>query len=276
MRTPGACGLFLLAILWASAEGRADDWKPLFQGIDYMRLERDQPRPIKANALRIDLRAEGIEVLTTPSNGEAPGETDGLRTSSFLKRMRCQVAVNASPFSPIHFREGRPQDVSGLAISEGSIVSPADNAFPVLSVRGDNRVRISDRLPKTDGIRSAVAGFGIVLRKGVVSGAEKPLHPRTAAAVSKDGRYLYLLVVDGRQKGYSEGASTREIGVMLKELGGWDGVNLDGGGTTTMVVEGKGGKPGVINRPIHGGIPGLERVSASHLGIRARPLEKAR
>ncbi len=120
-----------------------------------------------------------------------------------------------------------------------------------------------------------MVGFSIVLRDGVVTGTEKPLHPRTAAAVSEDGRYLYLLVVDGRQEGYSEGASTREIGAMLKELGGWQGVNLDGGGTSTMVIDGRDGKAKVVNRPIHGGIPGRERVSASHLGIRARPLIRA-
>ncbi len=239
-----------------------------------MRFERDDPRPIVANVLRIDLQAEGIEILGTPSNGEAPGETDGLRTSSFLRKMRCQVAVNASPFSPIHPAEGQPQDVDGLLISEGKVVSPA-NSQPVLAVREDKKVIISSRLAKTKGIRTAVVGFSIVLRDGVVTGTEKPLHPRTAAAVSEDGRYLYLLVVDGRQEGYSEGASTREIGAMLKELGGWQGVNLDGGGTSTMVIDGRDGKAKVVNRPIHGGIPGRERVSASHLGIRARPLIRA-
>jgi hypothetical protein len=58
----------------------------------------------------------------------------------------------------------------------------------------------------------------------------------------------------------------------LKVMGADSGINLDGGGTTTMVVAGKDGKPVVLNRPVHAGIPGMERPSGSHLGVRARAL----
>ncbi len=118
-----------------------------------------------------------------------------------------------------------------------------------------------------------MGGFGLVLKAGQLLGNDKPLHPRTAAGVSRDGRYLYLLVIDGRQQGTSEGASTAEVGEWLKLLGAWDGINLDGGGTTTMVVQGADGKPRVLNRPVHLNIPGLERPSASHLGVKAEPLK---
>lgn len=62
-------------------------------------------------------------------------------------------------------------------------------------------------------------------------------------------------------------------GIELAELGAWDGINLDGGGTTTMAVEGADGRPRLLNRPIHLGIPGLERLSASHLGVKAKSLQ---
>jgi N-methylhydantoinase A/oxoprolinase/acetone carboxylase beta subunit len=61
------------------------------------------------------------------------------------------------------------------------------------------------------------------------------------------------------------------MAVWLKRLGADDAINLDGGGTTTMVVAGKDGKVEVVNRPIHLGIPGRERPSGSHLGIRVKP-----
>ena len=92
------------------------------------------------------------------------------------------------------------------------------------------------------------------------------------AGVSRDGRYVYLLVIDGRQGGWSKGASTTDLGRWLKQLGAWDGINLDGGGTATMVVADRAGDALVVNRPIHNGRPGNQRVAGSHLGVKARPL----
>jgi hypothetical protein len=69
------------------------------------------------------------------------------------------------------------------------------------------------------------------------------LHPRTAIGVLADGRAL-LLVVDGRQPGFSDGMSLAELARALIDLGVREAINLDGGGSTTMVVGGS-----VVNRP---------------------------
>lgn len=63
-------------------------------------------------------------------------------------------------------------------------------------------------------------------------------HPRTAIATIKDGRLL-IVTVDGRQPGTSVGMPLLELAGLLLEFGGADGINLDGGGSTTMVVNGK-------------------------------------
>ena len=68
-------------------------------------------------------------------------------------------------------------------------------------------------------------------------------HPRTAIASLADGRAL-LLVVDGRQPSLSIGMSLHELALLMIELGAQDAINLDGGGSTTMVVNGT-----VVNRP---------------------------
>jgi len=247
-------------------------WRPLFQGIEHVELRATQPRPMRGHALRVDLKAPGIEFLATPSNGDRPAETDGLRTSTFLAKYKCQAAINAAPFSPVANTDGEPQDVQGLHISRGERVSEPTN-YPALLITKDNKASVASPPFQLDGVFNAVAGFGLVLKGGQVLGHDKPFHPRTAVGVSKDGRYLYLLVIDGRQQGTSEGASTAEVGKWLKLLGAWDGLNLDGGGTTTMVVEGADGKPLILNRPIHLNIPGCERPAASHLGIKAKPLK---
>ncbi|MEV4432782.1 phosphodiester glycosidase family protein [Streptomyces sp. NPDC049585] len=68
-------------------------------------------------------------------------------------------------------------------------------------------------------------------------------HPRTIAGVTEDGSLL-LITVDGRRPGYSEGLSFRESALVARSLGAVDAINLDGGGSTTMVVGEK-----VVNRP---------------------------
>jgi hypothetical protein len=62
-------------------------------------------------------------------------------------------------------------------------------------------------------------------------------HGRTAVGVTADGRLL-LVVVDGRQPGYSRGMTLRELAELLQRLGARSAMNLDGGGSSEMVVNG--------------------------------------
>jgi exopolysaccharide biosynthesis protein len=68
-------------------------------------------------------------------------------------------------------------------------------------------------------------------------------HPRTAVGVRADGRIL-LVTVDGRQPERSVGMTIAELSALLLELGAVEAVNMDGGGSTTMVVGGR-----VVNSP---------------------------
>ncbi len=69
-------------------------------------------------------------------------------------------------------------------------------------------------------------------------------NPRTMAGVTGQG-HLLLVTVDGRQPGYSVGLSFAEESAVMASLGARDALNLDGGGSTTMV--GSGGT--VVGRP---------------------------
>jgi exopolysaccharide biosynthesis protein len=68
-------------------------------------------------------------------------------------------------------------------------------------------------------------------------------HPRTAVAKLKDGKFL-MMTVDGRQPGVSVGMSLYELADYLLSLGAKDAMNLDGGGSTTMFLDGN-----VVNKP---------------------------
>jgi exopolysaccharide biosynthesis protein len=67
-------------------------------------------------------------------------------------------------------------------------------------------------------------------------------HPRTAVARLKDGKFL-MITVDGRSE-QSGGISLPDLAAFLLELGATDAMNLDGGGSTTMFLNGK-----IVNKP---------------------------
>lgn len=68
--------------------------------------------------------------------------------------------------------------------------------------------------------------------------------PRTAVAFDRDGKTLILAVVDGYQPGYSRGITQGDLADLLREFGAHTAMELDGGGSSTMVVEQK-----VVNSP---------------------------
>src|SRR5690606_12207514 len=112
--------------------------------------------------------------------------------------------------------------------------------------------------------REVVGGHPMILRNGEVVSNTGSLctarHPRTAAGISRDRQTLYLVVVDGRSSA-SIGMTCAEEAELLKELGAWDALNLDGGGSSTMWIRGRG----VVNAPSDG----TPRVVANHLAVQA-------
>lgn len=70
--------------------------------------------------------------------------------------------------------------------------------------------------------------------------------PRSVAGISKDSTYLYLVTIDGRQTS-SDGATLDELANLMINLGLYDAFNLDGGGSTTMVM-----RNSVMNSPSDG------------------------
>lgn len=106
-----------------------------------------------------------------------------------------------------------------------------------------------------EGVKSAIGGGPTLVSNGQVKvtareerfGPEiaRGRAPRTAIAYL-GGTSVALVTVDGRQK-HSVGMTLYELARLLRELGARDAINLDGGGSTAMVVRGK-----LVNRPSDG------------------------
>ncbi len=276
---------FALSIQIATASITVEPWHPIFKGIDQANgnAARDATTPRNQNvyAMRVDLLDPDIRFFTTPRNTNGTSETLGQNTSLFLKTYGLQAAVNANFYSPCcSSRPGDPMSVIGISVSTGQVVSAQESLTDssMLLITKDNRPAIVDNNypPQgTNGIWTAVAGHYAVLIGGVNLGFSTPEanspNPRTAIGISEDRRYLILMTVDGRQAG-SDGAVDSETADWLARFGAWDGLNLDGGGSSAMVKADCDGSPRQVNVPIDAGVPGKERVIANNFGVYAKPL----
>ena len=168
--------------------------------------------------------------------------------------------------------DGAPK-VAEVEVDGGAVAAvrraPAPGPVPAGAVRllgvgaGADRLaslRVGERVgvhyrPRTDGPAPEVAigGDAVLLRDGVVQPVDDAaLHPRTAVGFSADGKRMWLLTIDGRQAA-SRGATERELAEQLKALGADDAINLDGGGSSTMLARPEGAAaPEVRNSPSDG------------------------
>jgi hypothetical protein len=258
-----------------------DEQRDLFAGVHYVRDVREQPVAMVIHIVKIDLDVPGLRFLITPPSPTQDHELSAQTTSDFLSAHNLQLAINADFFepwwdnSPLDFypHRGDPVNALGFAASEGNVYSDARADHSTLFIYEDNRVSFDERIGS---VYNAVSGVDIIVRDGMpdhVTGDPylENRHPRTAVATDAAGKMLILIIIDGRQPGYSEGASMPELADIAIEYGAFTVLNLDGGGSTTLVIADAQGNPAFLNRPIHNHVPYWERPVANHLGIYALP-----
>lgn len=144
-------------------------------------------------------------------------------------------------------------------ISKDNLILSATNDMAELI--GD-RINLADTLklvlkfePHFEGINNLTGGWPLIVKdglnvahlanesEGTFSNFSENKHPRTGIGFSKDSTYLFFITVDGRQE-ESVGVSLKEFADIMIEEDIYQGLNLDGGGSTTMVINGK-----VVNKP---------------------------
>ncbi|MWA00657.1 phosphodiester glycosidase family protein [Actinomadura sp. LD22] len=156
--------------------------------------------------------------------------------------------------------------VGAGAIPKGTtvLVGRDAGAAALLKLHKGDRVKVRYRLTGDVRFRFAVGGFPILRGGRPLDGldAAGPA-PRTAAGVSRDGRHLYLVVVDGRSEA-SGGLTVSELASLLARAGASAGVNLDGGGSSAFVARGPG-EPAATVRNVPS--DGAERAVANGIGV---------
>lgn len=119
--------------------------------------------------------------------------------------------------------------------------------------------------PALKKLEQLVGGNTWLVQNGIVNSDNGDRHPRTSVGFNQDSTQFFMFVVDGRQPALSIGMSYKELGDYMKSWGVYQGLNLDGGGSSTMVVRGA-----IVNSPSDG----IERsVSNSLLLISKAPTD---
>jgi len=234
---------------------------PAASPIAYWQESRKEPRPLQIHVLRVDLRSKAHEVVVLISNdpdGEGGAEATLEKPLSLAQSQGALAAVNANAFDLFPrpkqgerrvWREHAPTDILGWAENAARRASEPRKGLASFWLDADGRGHLAD-LDAPAKARTAAAGFGAVVTDGeLAEHAREPFHPRTAVGLDREGWMMWLVVVDGRQKGHSEGMALVELATLMKELGCWNAINLDGGGSSIMLLAKEGKSLSIMNRP---------------------------
>ena len=228
------------------------------RGMRYVTVNSGTPNgPLTIDILEIEASDENIEVKTVLAG---PDDSFGLApVSELVARSGAIAGVNGV----FHASDGTPL---GLVITDGRLKSLPIMARTAMGITQDGRILMDNvsidaegnLVPDwlEEGVVYAVGGGPRLVKDGkanVTSLQEqfkadvaRGRAPRTAVGVTDDGKLL-LVAVTGRQAYYSIGVTLEELADIMIELGAKDAMNLDGGGSSTMVV-----RDFVMNTPSDG------------------------
>ena len=295
LRLPACIGVLVLALAGCASNTVTTanlDAVPPFT-IEYFA----RPGPLAGVVARIDLTNPHVQVMLALADDRDPdgsgpcvGQLD--TTSSAAHKHDFAVTLNASFFAAppqrkvadksIHYFVGNCAIPVGWHVANHRQLTSPTVAYlrAVLVVHDDGKVSFHDGITSLPaGTRYAVSGSAIVLRAGEVIASPRNAmdtvrHPRSAVGISADERTLLLVAVDGRQA-HSRGATLEELGQLMQSLGAREALNLDGGGSTTLVIKDPAtGVYAVANQPSDTAISmpsvHIERPIADVIGIRIR------
>jgi hypothetical protein len=265
---------WLLITIWCAWLPAAETVQHPFRGVTYIERAETAPRALRMHVVKIDLAAPGIAFKLSPPGGKL--ETVRQTTLDFLLQEHAQIAINAHYFLP--WPSSSPEaSLVGFAASNGTVYSAFEAPrqsyalvpyAPALNIDAENHASIVHRDPAfpdclhmlervkawnavsgsaqivTDGVKTIprYAPEG-VLQPGGPNGYSNAkswyaqINARSAIGISREADTLVLFTVDAR--GGSAGMSVGEVAdVLIHDYGVYQALNLDGGGSTTLAIDG--------------------------------------
>jgi exopolysaccharide biosynthesis protein len=215
-------------------------------------------------------------------DADGPWVTTLMRPSEVAARDDYDIAINGDFFDVQNTKdiegkntgyvEGKFAAPVGTAMTDGRLWHRAGRTWPYLEITSSNTaVIVAGRLrqPIDFAARQIVGGGQIIVRNGEAVEYNNTFatirNPRTVVGVGKNGAELTFLIVDGRQPALSVGMTLGELSNEMLRLGCENAINLDGGGSTTLVYrEPTTKKLTVLNSPSDT----KERSVAEVLGVK--------
>ncbi len=157
-----------------------------------------------------------------------------------------RTPITKNPIKQVLIKDNKVELITGnsIKIPEGAQVITAP-AYKTAGLKIGDEVTVSYNItPQDKDIQHIISGGPYLIKEGKIFidtasqklNAINGLNPRTAAGYTKDG-IMILVTVDGRKEG-SSGATLKELAAIMKELGCYEAINLDGGSSTVMYVSG--------------------------------------
>ncbi len=204
------------------------------------RILRSAKGPWTINVLNVDLdRCNAAEAVKGADSAIGRYKTSSL-LAALSTHEKIVGGVNGDFFN---LKDGSP---TNLLIVNGRMLTPP-NRQPVLAFDSAGVPHISTFVLRGGQLapfypRNAVGGRPVIVRDSAIDAAVdttgqagfRERNPRTAAGIARTGRRLILVAVDGREY-QNAGMTLRELGELMLALGARDAINLDGGGSTTLV-----------------------------------------
>jgi Phosphodiester glycosidase/Purple acid Phosphatase, N-terminal domain len=279
-------------------------WTPIFKGVDVAHGTNNPnityPDKMVMHVVRVDLTDPDVHLfatprITSPSYEARVRETSAMTVARFLQTHQLQVAINANFFSTdanfgspnYYLPEGTPMVVEGQLFSRGVQVAgqrAGDSAAAMIFDASNVARFIPTNWPAaaTNGIYTAVTGLYPLVVNGVNIGRAylgnpdqvHQVNPRTIFGLSQDDKTLFLMTIDGRQGPFSDGSLDYESGAWLLAVGAYNGMNMDGGGSATLVQADSTGAPKLLNYSAAAAPnnSGNLRVVGAHFGVFAKPV----
>lgn len=197
--------------------------------------DKDWGKPMPAD----EKNPKGVTIYTLRQKTLDFMESVAKRKLPSGKRAKPILAFNTSPWGPWPAPKHLYAAPNGYTVSDGEVVKDSGGRGALFIVYKDGSVDVRSGIPadKANDVWIAHNGFQLVLKDGnnVVSNWNKDdVHPRMGLGITADKKTLYLLAIDGRSKGWSDGATPNDMAVLLKSVGVTDAVNFDGGGSTSL------------------------------------------
>ncbi len=179
------------------------------------------------------------------------------KVNDFICAVNCNAFVPLANFFGVKNRswyEGKNVGINGWAKNRKREFSPVQKGYYSFWLDEQGKPYMGNLDTSIDDAILAVAGFGALLVDGVIKVRKNDIdrHPRTMIGIDKNKKFFYMVVVDGRQAGTSEGMSAFEQAEFMKELNCWNAINLDGGGSSVLVASEKNSTDSnikIINMP---------------------------